>query len=50
MGCSIIVILVLMKMYKWFSPVDKLTVMEPDYNNDIWDEVLEQGIATHILS
>lgn len=28
---------------KWFSPLDKLTVLEPDYNNDIWDDILREG-------
>ena len=29
---------------KWFSPLDKLSVVEPDYSNDIWDYVVKQGI------
>ena len=30
---------------EWSSPLDKLSVMEPDYSNDIWDYVIKQGIA-----
>ena len=28
---------------KWFSPLDKLVVMEPDYQNDIWDQLVVGG-------
>ena len=28
---------------KWHCPLDKLSVMEPDYMNDIWDHVVKQG-------
>ena len=28
---------------KWFSPLDKLQVVEPDYHTDIWDHIVSGG-------
>ena len=35
---------------KWFAPLSKIQIEEPDYNSDVWDKALVGGSGKgHIM-